>query len=339
MSGLSQSDLISRIESWMRRLFERDRAARRRFPPKEVGNRQEDLDIMFNYVHEYFQDFGHAWVQPGSPTITDFDGLLLEAISRAHVWYDVFDGERANELFDWLCVIARPIWAESFRAGVATESPAPTDEANSRSRLKRQIEDDLLRINCLLWDMRRELSEEGHSLEGQLFKNTFIYLQRFGYSWLRKSSPRIKDFDDLLGETMCQAMEKFPRFKGRTANEFLAWVFSLSRSIWAKDCRDERRRKDAQAVAATRIASSDFTPHGRMEIEDRNALVNKAISLMDEKYRIPIETRYVHEEYSWDMWSKIGLTEGAAKTRLRRGRLELRSILGRLGYGRELLLG
>lgn len=339
MSGLSQSDLTSRIESWMRRLFERDRAARRRFPPKEEGNREEDLEILFSYVHEYLQSFGHSWVQPESPTIADFNGLLIDTISLAYEWYDVFDGERAKELLDWMCVIARPIWAESFRAGIATELQSPPDEADSRRRLKRQIEDDLLRIDCLLWDVRRELSEEGYCLEGSLFENTFLYLNKYGYSWLRRSSSRIKDFDDLLGETMCQAMEKFPRFKGRTANEFLAWVFSLSRSIWARDFRDERRRRDAQAVAAVPIALSDFTPHSRMEVEDRNSVVKKAISLMNEKYRVPLEIKYINEEYSWDMWSKIGLTEGAAKTRLRRGRLELQSIFSRLGYDRELLLG
>ena len=99
-----------------------------------------------------------------------------------------------------------------------------------------------------------------------------------------------------------------------------AWLLRVVVNLSKNHLRDNRR------VVLTELTETIPAPEGN----DRQDVLDAVLAL-PEKYRAPIHLHY-YEEYSVrEIADILDLTEGAVKTRLRRGRSLLEKTLGKEG--------
>ena len=99
-----------------------------------------------------------------------------------------------------------------------------------------------------------------------------------------------------------------------------AWLLRVVVNLSKNHLRDNRR------VVLTELTETIPAPEGN----DRQDVLDAVLAL-PEKYRAPIHLHY-YEEYSVrEIADILDLTEGAVKTRLRRGRSLLKKTLGKEG--------
>ena len=134
------------------------------------------------------------------------------------------------------------------------------------------------------------------------------------YSCVRNAS----DAADLQQETFMRLYTCDKEFE--SDEHIKAWLLRVAVNLSKNHLRDHRR------IVLTELTETIHEPDSA---ERRDVL--EAVLALPDKYRLPIHL-YYYEEYSVREIAEIlELTEGAVKTRLRRGRSLLEKTLGKEG--------
>lgn len=134
-------------------------------------------------------------------------------------------------------------------------------------------------------------------------------LYRVAWSQLSQSADR----EDAVQETIRRAWEK--RDHLRDERYMQTWVIRILLNV----CDTQRRR-------ATRMLPVEQVPASGTDEPSETPLLD-AMMAMEEKFRLPLQLRYV-EGYSVAEVARIlRLPEGTVKSRLSRGRDKLRAVL------------
>ncbi|MGH2516459.1 MAG: RNA polymerase sigma factor, partial [Ktedonobacterales bacterium] len=140
--------------------------------------------------------------------------------------------------------------------------------------------------------------------------------------------------EDLAQETLYEAWRHLDRLH---APEGLApWLSAIARNVCL-------RWRSQQASVAPRLPASEGVadaPGGLDELPDRGAdieleleraelaaLLDRALALLPPSTRAVLVARYVEDSPHADIAARLGMSEGAVRMRLRRGKIELRRVL------------
>jgi RNA polymerase sigma factor (sigma-70 family) len=128
---------------------------------------------------------------------------------------------------------------------------------------------------------------------------------------------------DLWAETLSQAFERWPRFRGSSEDEALAWLYAIARARWADYLRRgyaERRALGRLRIARPELDSDDIE---RLEelagLVELRAQVGAALAGLPSDQREALQLRIVEELPYPEVANRMKVTEPAARARVSRG--------------------
>ena len=134
-----------------------------------------------------------------------------------------------------------------------------------------------------------------------------------------------EEAEDLTQEIFLKVFRSLGTFD-RRAN-FQTWLISVSRNYCIDRYRSGRRDRmvfahevDASTIQAE---SSGLSPHARVELQDRVALLREALRGLSPPLRTAVLLRDIHELSYQEIAAQLGIAEGTVKSRINRGRAEL----------------
>ncbi len=131
--------------------------------------------------------------------------------------------------------------------------------------------------------------------------------------------PQAADREDAVQETIRRAWEKRDRL--REERYMQTWVIRILLNV----C-DTMRRRNARMLPA------EYIPAIQQELQMDMPLLDALFSL-EEKFRLPLQLRYVESFSVAEVARMLRLPEGTVKSRLARGRDKLRAILKEEVFG------
>lgn len=132
--------------------------------------------------------------------------------------------------------------------------------------------------------------------------------------------------EEMAQEVFLRAYRGLKQWRKEAA--FSTWLFALATNFY----RSELRRIPARTVSLDEVAEpvDPRASDGRLEEDDRDQAVRRAVSALPAKYREALILFYFHEMDVPAAALSLGLPEGTFKARLFRGREILRGKLPQL---------
>ncbi len=132
--------------------------------------------------------------------------------------------------------------------------------------------------------------------------------------------------EEMAQEAFLRAYRGLKQWRKEAA--FSTWLFALATNFY----RSELRRIPARTVSLDEVAEpvDPRASDGRLEDDDRDLAVRRAVSALPAKYREALILFYFHEMDVPAAALSLGLPEGTFKARLFRGREILRGKLPQL---------
>lgn len=130
--------------------------------------------------------------------------------------------------------------------------------------------------------------------------------------------PQASDREDAVQETIRRAWEKQDRL--RDERYMQTWVIRILLNV----C-DNLRRKNR------RMFPAEYVPAITADCQETPLL--EALMSLEEKYRLPLQLRYVEEYSVAEVARMLRLPEGTVKSRLSRGRDKLRQLVEEEVFG------
>jgi RNA polymerase sigma-70 factor (ECF subfamily) len=143
--------------------------------------------------------------------------------------------------------------------------------------------------------------------------------------------------EDLVQDTLVRALPALRGFEGRAA--ISTYLFRALGNLWKNRLRSKKRsrlvdwfragtRRDDGEEIGPDPPDHAPSPLDRLEAEDRAGEVRRAVSELEPKRRLTLLLREV-EEMSYEEIAEVtGVAVGTVRSRLARGREDLRRLLG-----------
>lgn len=137
-----------------------------------------------------------------------------------------------------------------------------------------------------------------------------------------------EEAEDVAQEAFVQAFTKLSSFRGQSA--FYTWLYRIAFNI-----RVSRRRKKRPVLSVDQSREStgdepeslEEAPSERLQRQERAAQVRAALAALGEEYRTVLVLREI-EGCRYEAISEVlGLPIGTVRSRLHRGRMQLRDLL------------
>ena len=153
---------------------------------------------------------------------------------------------------------------------------------------------------------------------GELVKRHKDYLYNLSYRLTNNPS----DAEDLTQEIFIHIMNKIDSFKGDA--KFSTWLYRLA----TNQCLDWLRRQKPENITLDKIdPKSDEDIHSVIEIKEQIDDIKVALIKLPEDFRLAVVLRDV-EGLSYEEISEyLDLSIGTVKSRISRGRSQLKKIL------------
>ena len=134
-----------------------------------------------------------------------------------------------------------------------------------------------------------------------------------------------EEAEDLTQEIFLKVFRSLGTFD-RRAN-FQTWLISVSRNFCIDRYRSGRRDREVIArdvdAATVPAEAPGLSPHARVELQDRVALLREALRALSPPLRTAVLLRDIHELSYQEIAEQLGVAEGTVKSRINRGRAEL----------------
>ncbi|MCU0240807.1 MAG: RNA polymerase sigma factor [Vicinamibacteria bacterium] len=152
-----------------------------------------------------------------------------------------------------------------------------------------------------------------------------------------KFTGRYEEAEDLAQEIflrLCRCLDKF-----RREADFGAWLSSVARNHCIDHYRSKRREREVLIDGADSLdltAASSGDPERELVVDDRRALLQRALARLPVKLREAVILRDLREFSYQEIAAQMKLPEGTVKSRINRGREELAQILRRSLQGAQI---
>lgn len=138
--------------------------------------------------------------------------------------------------------------------------------------------------------------------------------------------------EDLTQDIFLKIFRSLSTFD-RRAN-FQTWLISVSRNLCIDHYRSVRKERetvdrDLDAGDVTAV-SKEVGPYASLELNDRRALLRRALDELPPTLRTAVLLRDIRELSYQEIAAQLGLPEGTVKSRINRGRLELARQIRRI---------
>ncbi|HTG89166.1 MAG TPA: RNA polymerase sigma factor [Vicinamibacterales bacterium] len=134
-----------------------------------------------------------------------------------------------------------------------------------------------------------------------------------------------EEAEDLTQEIFLKVFRSLSTFDQRA--NFQTWLISVSRNYCIDRYRSGRRDREIFArevnAADVQAEAPGPSPHARVELQDRVALLREALRGLSTPLRTAVLLRDIHELSYQEIASQLGVAEGTVKSRINRGRAEL----------------
>lgn len=157
------------------------------------------------------------------------------------------------------------------------------------------------------------------------------------YGFCRKLAINKDDSEDLYQQTFLKALEIRERIdKNNNPKNFL---ISISVNLWKNNIKKiSRQNRIAPSISnsdrvSIDILDSTINIEAEVIYKDLEKNLNKVISLIKDKYRIPIIMYYNAEMQIEEIAKALRVPSGTIKSRLFKGRKLIKKELEGLGYG------
>lgn len=156
----------------------------------------------------------------------------------------------------------------------------------------------------------------------QLFERHYDAIARF---FKNKSG---EAFEDLVQQTFLACVESKTRFEGRSS--FRTFVFGVAHNVLKGHYRTKKR--DGERFEPGTVTVHDLAPRATTMLVKR---AEEEITLQALR-RLPIDDQVILELYFWenlratDIAEALDMPEGTVRTRIRRARIKLESIVAEL---------
>jgi RNA polymerase sigma-70 factor, ECF subfamily len=134
-----------------------------------------------------------------------------------------------------------------------------------------------------------------------------------------------EEAEDLTQEIFLKVFRSLGTFDCRA--NFQTWLISVSRNFCIDRYRSGRRDRQVFArevdAATVQAEAPGMSPHARVELQDRVALLREALRALSPALRAAVLLRDVHELSYQEIAEQLGIAEGTVKSRINRGRAEL----------------
>jgi RNA polymerase sigma-70 factor (ECF subfamily) len=182
--------------------------------------------------------------------------------------------------------------------------------------------------------VHHETADAAHAIE-TLVGEYYAYIRRLALTILDDGSPEaVAEADDAAQETFITAQRALAGFRGRASLK--TWLTAIAVNTCRARLRKRKLRQTLQSTLrglhlAQRLASPEETA---VQNETRRHLW-QAVDSLDEKHRLPVILRYVHELTVPEIAASLGTNDGTIHSRLHYAR---KALLDRLGSGYEEVL-
>jgi RNA polymerase sigma-70 factor, ECF subfamily len=145
---------------------------------------------------------------------------------------------------------------------------------------------------------------------------------------------RHDEAEDLTQDIFLKIFKALHTFD-RRAN-FQTWLISISRNLCIDHYRSVRKERETMArdVDASMLTpvSRERGPYRQLEDSDLQRQIRQALEELPPSLRQAVELRDLQELSYQEIADKLALPEGTVKSRINRGRLELKRQLDRLRF-------
>jgi RNA polymerase sigma-70 factor (ECF subfamily) len=149
------------------------------------------------------------------------------------------------------------------------------------------------------------------------------------YAFALKLSRSRDDAEDLVGDTMLRAFDRWDQYNLGT--NIRAWLFTILYHVFVSrkrriDAREVHSPDDAEGWSAFE-AVGEIDPEGRFYDSFLDEEVTKAIDALPDEYRSAVVLSDLHDLRYAEIAEILGVPEGTVKSRLFRGRRLLQKKL------------
>jgi len=142
-----------------------------------------------------------------------------------------------------------------------------------------------------------------------------------------------EDARDVAQEAFIQAFQKLSSFRGQSA--FYSWLFRIALNCSVDHHR--RQRRPTVSIDAVRELTGDEPadvhseahPSAAMERAENQQLIQSALQELTPEYRTVLVLKELEEMKYEEIAELVGCPVGTVRSRIHRGRSELRTILAR----------
>lgn len=146
------------------------------------------------------------------------------------------------------------------------------------------------------------------------------------------------DAEDAAQDAFVKAWQALPRFRGDC--QFSTWLYRLAANAATDTARRQKRHADTQDIDDTALPDGEDTPHQAAEKREAVANVRRALAELKPEYRTVLLLRFMEDLSYEEIGRALGLPPGTVKSRINRGKAQLKEILLRQGnlFGLESVI-
>lgn len=171
--------------------------------------------------------------------------------------------------------------------------------------------------------LRRSLSGDRGSIE-LLVRASYPAVYHLAVSIL--NDPH--EAEDAAQESLMAAVASLNRFRGDSS--FKTWLYAITINTCRGMLRKRRVRNSVQtALRLVMHSASTPTPEDLASQSDSDRRLWVAVDLLDDKHRMPIVLRYVHDLPVQEIAEILEISEGTVHSRLHYAREKLQKLLTR----------
>lgn len=146
------------------------------------------------------------------------------------------------------------------------------------------------------------------------------------YSVCLRLSGNRQDADDMAQEALLRIYRNLSRFRGEA--QFGTWVWRVTTNVCLDRLRTKKRTEVTLPLEEDRQRIPDFdTPEQKLESKERIQAVSSALCKLKAEYRIPVVLRDVEGKSYEEIAKILRLNSNTVKSRILRGRTQLRALL------------
>ena len=133
------------------------------------------------------------------------------------------------------------------------------------------------------------------------------------------------DADEAAQEAFVAAWRALPNFRGDA--KFSTWLYRLTTNAAIDVMRREKRHQTVGDGEMVDLADDADSPQETVERTEQQEAVQKALATLSEEYREVLLLRYMEELDYAEIAEVLQLPSGTVKSRISRGRKQLRKFL------------